>query len=90
MVKSSVLCIDMILCIQPKTTSISFNFSNGHQTQMGLCIVFLYMYTYLICWMDIYIFHECFETCELSTETDMSYATRVSEWKKEMKILVKW
>jgi len=30
----------------------------------------------------MYISHECFETCELSTETDMSYATRVSEWMK--------
>ena len=55
LVKSGVLCINMILCIQPKTTSISFNFRNGHQTQMGRGIVFLYIYTYLICWMDIYI-----------------------------------
>ena len=89
LVKSGVLCINMILCIQPKTTSISFNFRNGHQTQMGRGIVF-FIYIYLFDLLDGYIYFTNALKRELSTEVDMSYATRVSEWKKEMKILVKW
>ena len=71
----------MILCIQPKTTSISFNFSNRHQTQMGRCIDF-YIYVYLFNLLDGCIYLMNALKRELSTETDMSYATRVSEWMK--------
>jgi len=48
--------MDMILCIQPKTTSISFNFSNRHQTQMDRCIVFFIIYVYLFNLLDGYTY----------------------------------